>query len=62
MAASSLGRLGEPEDVARLVSFLASKDSDFMTGNFSYFVVMIRSDLGKQDNLLPSTVVYGLID
>ncbi|KAF9466485.1 NAD-binding protein [Collybia nuda] len=32
MKASALGRLGNPEDVARLVSFLASKDSDFMTG------------------------------
>jgi len=27
-----LGRLEQPEDVARLVSFLASEDSDFMTG------------------------------
>jgi len=27
-----LGRAQEPEDVAGLVSFLASKDSDYMTG------------------------------
>lgn len=27
-----LGRVQEPEDVANLVSFLASKDSDYMTG------------------------------
>jgi len=27
-----LGRLTDPDDVANLVSFLASKDSDFMTG------------------------------
>jgi meso-butanediol dehydrogenase/(S,S)-butanediol dehydrogenase/diacetyl reductase len=28
----SLGRVEEPEDVAALVSYLASKDSDYMTG------------------------------
>lgn len=28
----SLGRVEEPEDVASLVSYLASKDSDYMTG------------------------------
>ena len=27
-----LGRLGEPEDVARVALFLASSDSDFVTG------------------------------
>ena len=27
-----LGRLSKPEDITGLVSFLASKDSDFMTG------------------------------
>jgi meso-butanediol dehydrogenase/(S,S)-butanediol dehydrogenase/diacetyl reductase len=27
-----LGRLADPDDVANLVSFLASKDSDYMTG------------------------------
>ena len=26
-----LGRLGQPEDVARVVSFLASKDASFIT-------------------------------
>ncbi len=29
---TALGRPSEPMDVARLVSFLASKDSDFVTG------------------------------
>jgi NAD(P)-dependent dehydrogenase (short-subunit alcohol dehydrogenase family) len=32
VAMTPLGRLEKPEDVARLVSFLASEDSDFMTG------------------------------
>ncbi len=27
-----LGRVGQPDDVANLVSFLASKDSDYITG------------------------------
>ena len=27
-----LGRTSEPEDVANFVSYLASKDSDYMTG------------------------------
>ena len=30
--ATPLGRLEKPEDVARAVAFLASADSDFMTG------------------------------
>ena len=32
VAATPLGRLCRPEDVARVVSFLSSEDSDFMTG------------------------------
>ncbi len=28
----ALHRTGQPEDVANLVSYLASKDSDYMTG------------------------------
>ena len=27
-----VGRVGQPEDVANVVAFLASSDSDFMTG------------------------------
>ena len=27
-----LGRTGQPDDVAKLVSFLASKESDYITG------------------------------
>ena len=30
--ATPLGRLTQPEEIADLVSFLASKDADFMTG------------------------------
>lgn len=30
--AIALGRVEEPEDVASFVSYLASKDSDYMTG------------------------------
>lgn len=29
---TALGRPSEPEDVAKMVSFMASKDSDFVTG------------------------------
>lgn len=32
-ALSPLGRLAEPEDVARTALFLASSDSDFLTGD-----------------------------
>jgi len=32
IAATPLGRIGTPEDVAKVVVFLASSDSDFMTG------------------------------
>jgi glucose 1-dehydrogenase len=31
-----LGRLGKPEDVAALVSFLASPDADYITGSTFY--------------------------
>jgi 3-oxoacyl-[acyl-carrier protein] reductase len=29
---TALGRLGEPEDIARVVRFLASEDAGFITG------------------------------
>ena len=32
VASTPLGRLQEPEDVARVVAFLASSDADFLTG------------------------------
>ncbi len=32
METVALGRPGEPEDIANFVSYLASKDSDYMTG------------------------------
>ena len=34
IAATPLGRLAEPADVARAVAFLALPDSDYMTGQF----------------------------
>ncbi|MCZ4590121.1 SDR family oxidoreductase [Rhodococcus opacus] len=30
---SALGRLGEPEDVARTIAFLASPNSSYVTGH-----------------------------
>jgi len=32
----SLGRLGEPEDVAGVVAFLASEDAKYVTGSTYY--------------------------
>ena len=40
-----LGRLGKPEDIANLASFLASDDSSFITGQ------VIRCDGGRTDNM-----------
>lgn len=40
---SVLGRVGDPDDIANLALFLASKDSDFMTGQ------VIRMDGGRAD-------------
>jgi 3-oxoacyl-[acyl-carrier protein] reductase len=32
---TALGRVGKPEDVAGAVAFLASDDSNFMTGTYT---------------------------
>ena len=32
IAATPLGRIGTPEDIAGVVAFLASSESDYMTG------------------------------
>ena len=42
---SILGRIGSPEDIANLTLFLASDDSNFMTGQ------IIRMDGGRADIL-----------
>ena len=34
---SPVGRVGTPEDIAGLVSYLASKDSSMVTGTFATF-------------------------
>jgi 3-oxoacyl-[acyl-carrier protein] reductase len=33
LAKISLGELGEPEDIAKAVAFLATPESDYITGN-----------------------------
>ena len=42
---SMLGRVGEPEDIARVVGFLCSPQNGFMTGQF------LLADGGRQDYL-----------
>jgi 3-oxoacyl-[acyl-carrier protein] reductase len=37
-AAFGLGRIGEPEDTAGVVAFLASRDAAFVTGQVIYAV------------------------
>ena len=45
---SMLGRVGEPEDIARVVRFLCTRDSDFMTGQY------LLADGGRMDYLAHS--------
>jgi len=45
---SMLGRVGEPEDIARVVRFLCTQDSDFMTGQY------LLADGGRMDYLAHS--------
>ncbi|MFP3255917.1 MAG: SDR family oxidoreductase, partial [Thermoplasmata archaeon] len=40
---TALGRIGKPEDIANVALFLASEDSDFITGQ------IIVVDGGRQD-------------
>ena len=42
---SMLGRVGEPEDIARVVRFLCTQDADFMTGQY------LLADGGRMDYL-----------
>lgn len=45
---SMLGRVGEPQDIARVVRFLCTQDSDFMTGQY------LLADGGRMDYLTHS--------
>ncbi len=45
---SMLGRVGEPEDIARVVRFLCTSDADFMTGQY------LLADGGRMDYLTHS--------
>jgi 3-oxoacyl-[acyl-carrier protein] reductase len=45
---SMIGRVGEPEDIARVVRFLCTQDSDFMTGQY------LLADGGRMDYLAHS--------
>ncbi len=45
---SMLGRVGEPEDIARVVRFLCTQDSDFITGQY------LLADGGRMDYLAHS--------
>ena len=47
-AKSTLGRAGTPEDIARVISFLASSEADFMTGQ------ILTADGGRTDYLTRS--------
>ena len=38
MIVSPVGRGGTPEDIAGLVSYLASKDAFMVTGTFDHFI------------------------
>jgi hypothetical protein len=53
---AAVGRIGEPEDIAHLVSYLASKEASFITGEFPWLLgeAAILTFIIKRPNCMPS--------